>query len=53
MLPQLSLIEKNIKVEPIDSTFKDDIMFYYDKIPFGTILSNRFLNIETMNKNSM
>ena len=53
MLPQLSLIEKNIKVEPIDSTFKDDIMFYYDEIPFGTILSNPFLSIETMNENSM
>lgn len=49
MLPQLSLIEKNIKVEPIDF----DIMFYYYEIPFGTILSNLFLNIETMNKNSM
>ena len=28
-------------------------MFYYDEIPFATILSNPFLSIETMNENSM
>ena len=44
----MSLMKK-FKVEPINSTPKNDIMFYCNELPFGIISPNRFLNIETMN----
>ena len=34
MLLQLSLKIRNIKVEPINSTLKNNIMFYCNELPF-------------------
>ena len=40
---------KNIKVEPINATIKNKMIYYCDELPFGIISFNRYINIETMN----
>ena len=42
-------MEKNIKVEPINLTLKNEIMFCCNELPFGILPPNSYLNIETMN----
>ena len=40
---------KNIKVEPINSTLKNNIILYCSELSFRVISPDRFLNIERMN----
>ena len=44
--------EKNIKVEPINSALRNEIIVYCDEVPFGIIPPNRYLDIEKMNTSS-
>ena len=45
----IATISNGKKVEPINSTLKNEIVSYCDELPFGIISFKGYLNIETMN----
>ena len=40
---------KNLKIKPIDSSFKNKCITYFFELPFGIISFSSYVNIETMN----
>lgn len=48
VLKNLSTIEKNLKIEPIDLSPQNKCIDYCDELPLGK-LSSCYINIETMN----
>ena len=42
-------MEKNLKIKPIDSSFKNKLVAYCLELPFGIISFSSYVNIETIN----
>ena len=42
-------MEKNVKIEPFESTIGNEIIICFDQLPFGVLSLYHYLNIETKN----